>query len=157
MDSVEQQAKLEHMRKIQWKKILKEAIIEWSDLLGIYLPRWCRRRLMGQGISNHTSDGVRQSSLRDVRVVVTQVAGNLDYIDEFVLNNELRQYRLAGFPIEEAPQDREKVFVRPLWAIEVFQNGRLARQITYYLQPEVLDKTTDDVASEEAPTPLRIA
>ena len=112
---------------------------------------------MGQGISNHTSDGVRQSSLRDVRVVVTQVAGNLDYIDEFVLNNELRQYRLAGFPIEEAPQDREKVFVRPLWAIEVFQNGRLARQITYYLQPEVLDKTTDDVASEEAPTPLRIA
>lgn len=125
------------MRKIQWKKILKEAIIKSSDLLGIYLPRWCMTRMRDQGISNHTSDGVGASSLQDVRVVVTQVAGNLDRIDEFVLNNELRQYRIAGFPIEEALQDREKVFVRPLWAIEVFQNGRLARQITYYLQPEV--------------------
>lgn len=97
----------------------------------------------------------RKDGEEHVRVVVTQVADELDYIDEVVLDRELDSYRLAGFPIEVAPQDKEKEFVRPLWAIEVFQNGRLARQITYYLQPMYPDKSPCDAVDTEAPSPLK--
>lgn len=97
----------------------------------------------------------RMGDVGDVRVVVTQVADELDCIDELVLANELMRYRLRGYPIEEAPQDKEKEFVRPLWAIEVFQNGRLARQITYYLQPRYPDKSPSDAGDIEAQDPLK--
>lgn len=104
------------------------------------------------------SNGSYQSPWRmgdagDVRVVVTQIADELDCIDELVLENELTIYRLAGYPIKVAPQDKEKEFVRPLWAIEVFQNGRLARQITYYLQPRFPDKSPSDAGDTEAQDP----
>lgn len=97
----------------------------------------------------------RRERIGDVRVVVTQVADELDCIDELVLANELMRYRLRGFPIEEAPQDKEKEFVRPLWVIEVFQNGRLARQITYYLQPRYPDKSPSDAGDIEAQDPSK--
>lgn len=97
----------------------------------------------------------RRECIGDIRVVVTQVADELDYIDEVVLANELTIYCLAGYPIEEAPQDKEKEFVRPLWAIEVFQDGRLARQITYNLQPMYPDKSPSNAGDIEAQDPSK--
>lgn len=98
---------------------------------------------------------VRWADPGDVQIVVTRTSDNLDCIDERVLYAELIRYHLTGFPVREAPLDKEKEVVRPLWVIEVFQNGRLARQITYYLQPRYPDKTTDETEGTEASSPSK--
>lgn len=137
------------------KKTWRKAKEEWSHKIEERRNRKNSREKEKRRIS---SNGSYQSPWRmgdagDVRVVVTQIADELDCIDELVLANELTIYRLAGYPIEEAPQDKDKEFVRPLWAIEVFQNGRLARQITYYLQPRFPDKSPSDAGDTEAQDP----
>lgn len=108
------------------KKTWRKAKEEWSHKIEERRNRKNSREKEKRRIS---SNGSYQSPWRmgdagDVRVVVTQIADELDCIDELVLANELTIYRLAGYPIEEAPQDKDKEFVRPLWAIEVFQKDR---------------------------------
>lgn len=137
------------------KKTWRKAKEEWSHKIEKIRNKMNSLEERTHGIYSNGSyrSPWRMVDAGDVRVVVTQVADELDCIDELVLENELTIYRLAGYPIKVAPQDKEKEFVRPLWAIEVFQNGRLARQITYYLQPRYPDKNPSDAGDTEAQDP----
>lgn len=139
------------------KKTWRKAKEEWSHKIEKIrnMMNSLEERTHGIYSSAYYQSLSRRERIGDVRVVVTQVADELDCIDELVLANELMRYRLRGFPIEEAPQDKEKEFVRPLWVIEVFQNGRLARQITYYLQPRYPDKSPSDAGDIEAQDPSK--
>lgn len=143
------------MKQKKWKVPFHKAILQPLKQIRLAEKRLCTEKMKQYYAEMNELDEARRKALAEVNVVGTPLSDNLDYIDQRNFVSALEQYRRIGFPITMKPLDKEKELVRPLWVIEVFQNGRLARQTTYYLEPEEPDTENDDVGETEASSPLQ--